>query len=115
MTGRQCFSQNRVRTPHPAANPNSVMKATLMKRPETALLLQPWSTAITQSKNRTTAMKARIFSNINCSFQDPSTCEGSVALMVSSCAACCSDTDHGLAARGQGLGASLFVLFFGPC
>jgi hypothetical protein len=40
------------------------MNATLMKRPLMGLLLQPWSTATTQTKNNTIAAVARIFSNM---------------------------------------------------
>jgi hypothetical protein len=40
------------------------MNATLMQRPLMELLLQPWSTATTQTKNNTTAPVATIFKNM---------------------------------------------------
>jgi hypothetical protein len=44
--------------------PNTATNATLMQCPLTELLLQPWSTATTQTKNNTIAQVLRIFSNI---------------------------------------------------
>jgi hypothetical protein len=40
------------------------MNATLMQRPLMELLLQPWSTATTQTKNNIIAAVLRIFSNM---------------------------------------------------
>jgi hypothetical protein len=40
------------------------MNATLMQRPLMELLLQPWSTATTQTRNNTIAPVAIIFSNM---------------------------------------------------
>jgi hypothetical protein len=44
--------------------PNTAMNATLIHRPLTELLLQPWSTATTQTKNNTIAAVLRVFSNM---------------------------------------------------
>lgn len=43
---------------------NALTKARLIQRPEIVLLLQPWSTATTQTTNRIIAPTARIFMSI---------------------------------------------------
>ena len=55
---------NRTRTPHIAAAPSATTNTTLMHRPGRLLLLQPWSTATTQTRNRMIASMPRPFSHI---------------------------------------------------
>jgi hypothetical protein len=53
-----------VRTPQTAAIPMAARKAAPINRPDIVLLLQPWSTAISQTKNSTIAPEARSFVHI---------------------------------------------------
>ncbi len=59
MSNAQC--QNRVRTPHTAATPKTTANATPVNRFEALLLLQPWSTAVIQTRNSRIAPAARAF------------------------------------------------------
>ena len=56
---------NSVRAPHAATNPIAMTKAKLMSRCEVVLLLQPWSTAIIQTKNSVMAIPAKILRMIS--------------------------------------------------
>jgi hypothetical protein len=53
------------------------MNATLMQRPLMELLLQPFSTATTQTKNNTIAAVLRVFSNMIDSSRVPRSINGS--------------------------------------
>jgi len=55
---------NSVLTPHQAAKPNAARKASPITRPEIVLLLQAWSTATSQTKNRAMPQSANIFKNM---------------------------------------------------
>jgi hypothetical protein len=50
--------------PQAAPAPNSAMNARPMMRSVTVFLLQPWSTAITQTTNRKMAIPPMIFSSM---------------------------------------------------
>ncbi len=54
----------KVRTPQAAATPSPTMNATPMHRPETVLLLQPWSTEMTQAMNKRTAIPPNSLSHM---------------------------------------------------
>ena len=54
----------KVLSPQPAATPNNARKATPTARSTNALLLQAWSTAISQTKNSPIAPTATIFRNM---------------------------------------------------
>jgi hypothetical protein len=51
-------------TPQTAATPSSAMKVIPIARSAVVLLLQPWSTAIVQTMNKTIATAPAIFSNM---------------------------------------------------
>jgi len=53
-----------VRKPQKAAAPKSMMKTTPVRRPEGAVLLQDWSTAIAQTRKRKIAQVPRTFNNM---------------------------------------------------
>jgi len=53
-----------VRAPQAAAAPNNAIKTIPTNRSETALLLQPWSTAVSQTKKTMIASTANPFSSI---------------------------------------------------
>lgn len=59
-----------------------------MQRPVIVLLLQAWSTAISQKKNRTMAQAPRIFTNM-----DPPRLQTNSCILPRS-APPCSDSDH---------------------
>jgi hypothetical protein len=53
---------NKVRIPQKAEQPNTPRKATPIKRSVSELLLQAWSTAISQTTNKIIAIALRTFS-----------------------------------------------------
>lgn len=60
--GNQCGIS--VLTPQRAATPNATTNASPMKRPDTVLLLQPWSTAVIQTTKSRMATTATALSHI---------------------------------------------------
>jgi hypothetical protein len=62
-----CPNLNSVRAPHEATSPIANTKAKPVIRCEAVLLLQPWSTAVTQTKNSAMAKPARIFRSMKSS------------------------------------------------
>jgi hypothetical protein len=64
VTDYQCGSPVSVFRPHSAPNPVPRTKANPMKRPLTSLLLQPWSTAISQTVNNKMAITANALSHM---------------------------------------------------
>ena len=60
----------RVRTPQTAATPNPKANADPTRRPDGVLLLQPWSTALIQTRKSRMAKIARALSHIDNSLPD---------------------------------------------
>src|SRR5690348_8896886 len=63
---RHCHrgNPNRVRAPQTAATPKSAMKKSPTSRSDTEFLLHPWSTAVSQTKNKMIASTATVFSSM---------------------------------------------------
>src|SRR5215472_14624712 len=64
-----------VRKPHRAATPKATIKPKPIKRPETVLLLQDWSTATTQTTKSRMAPAPKAFSHM-LHFQSAAECAG---------------------------------------
>jgi len=94
--GTQSCNQctNSTRTPQSAAAPSPATKATLITLPVKPLLLQPWSTATTQTKNNTRASMPRLFSHIACLYR--------------LCLSRCSKVERALVTRLCEVGVGLF-------
>ena len=63
----QCPAPTSTLTPQAAAAAMTRTKAALIRRPEMSLLLQPWSTAMSQMKKKTMATTPRDLSHIGTS------------------------------------------------